>query len=149
MEIQPVPYDDFITYAHKYQFGLETNRKELKRKLWKALINVNILEGIRFYASFACTFAFGELRLMEGSAKIISFIARDESQHLSITQHIIKNYKSNENDEEMLEVIEEEKTVHFRVQHWSVPRDLARVVSVFWMPALGEKIAESAAAKCE
>ena len=46
---------------------------------------------------------------MEGSAKIISFIARDESQHLAITQHIIKNYRANENDEEMLEVIEEEK----------------------------------------
>ena len=46
---------------------------------------------------------------MEGSAKIISFIARDESQHLSITQHIIKNYKATENDDEMLEIIEEEK----------------------------------------
>jgi ribonucleoside-diphosphate reductase beta chain len=102
-------YDDFINFAHRYQLGLETNTKTLKRKLWRALINVNILEGIRFYVSFACTFAFGELRLMEGSAKIISFIARDESQHLSITQHIIKNYRTNENDEEMLEVIEEEK----------------------------------------
>jgi ribonucleoside-diphosphate reductase beta chain len=102
-------YDDFINFAHRYQLGLETDTKTLKRKLWRALINVNILEGIRFYVSFACTFAFGELRLMEGSAKIISFIARDESQHLSITQHIIKNYRTNENDEEMLEVIEEEK----------------------------------------
>ena len=101
-------YDDFINYAHKYQLGIETDRKELKRKLWRALVNVNILEGIRFYVSFACTFAFGELRLMEGSAKIISFIARDESQHLAITQHIIKNYKTTENDDEMLEVIEEE-----------------------------------------
>jgi ribonucleoside-diphosphate reductase beta chain len=102
-------YDDFINFAHRYQLGLETDTKTLKRKLWRALINVNILEGIRFYVSFACTFAFGELRLMEGSAKIISFIARDESQHLSITQHIIKNYRTNENDKEMLEVIEEEK----------------------------------------
>ena len=93
-------YDDFINFAHKYQLGLETDTKTLKRKLWRALINVNILEGIRFYASFACTFAFGELRLMEGSAKIISFIARDESQHLAITQHIIKNYRANENDKE-------------------------------------------------
>ena len=100
--------DDLINYAHKYQLGIETDRKELKRKLWRALVNVNILEGIRFYVSFACTFAFGELRLMEGSAKIISFIARDESQHLAITQHIIKNYKTTENDDEMLEVIEEE-----------------------------------------
>ncbi len=58
-----------------------STRKELKRKLYRAVANVNILEGIRFYVSFACSFAFGELKLMEGSAKIISLIARDETQH--------------------------------------------------------------------
>jgi ribonucleotide reductase beta subunit family protein with ferritin-like domain len=57
---------------------------ELKRKLFRAMMNVNILEGIRFYVSFACSFAFGELKVMEGSAKIISLIARDENQHLVI-----------------------------------------------------------------
>lgn len=102
-------YDEFIEYAKKYELGVETDRKELKRKLWRALVTVNILEGIRFYVSFACTFAFGELKLMEGSAKIISFIARDESQHLAISQHIIKAYKNSENDPEMLEVINEEE----------------------------------------
>lgn len=102
-------YDDFINYAQKYQITGKGSSKELKRKLWQALVTVNILEGIRFYVSFACTFAFGELKLMEGSAKIISFIARDESQHLAISQHIIKNFKNNENDAEMLEVIKEEE----------------------------------------
>jgi ribonucleoside-diphosphate reductase beta chain len=101
-------YDDFINYAQRYQVTGEGTTKELKRLLWRALVTVNILEGIRFYVSFACTFAFGELKLMEGSAKIISFIARDESQHLAISQHIIKNYKNHEKDKEMLEVIEEE-----------------------------------------
>ena len=62
-----------------------------RKKLYLTLVSVNILEGIRFYVSFACTFAFGELKLMEGSAKILSLIARDESQHLAITSHIIKN----------------------------------------------------------
>ena len=62
--------------------------KDVKRKLYRAVANVNILEGIRFYVSFACSFAFGELKLMEGSAKIISLIARDENQHLAITQNI-------------------------------------------------------------
>tara|TARA_R100000963_G_C4613377_1_gene83061 strand:- start:151 stop:879 length:729 start_codon:yes stop_codon:yes gene_type:complete len=124
-------YDDFINYAHKYQFGLETNRKELKRKLWKALINVNILEGIRFYVSFACTFAFGELRVMEGSAKIISFIARDESQHLSITQHIIKNYKATENDDEMLEIIEEEKNLVYEMYDDAVKEEKRWVEYLF------------------
>jgi len=102
-------YDDFMNYARKYEVTGKGSTKELKRKLWRALVTVNILEGIRFYVSFACTFAFGELKQMEGSAKIISFIARDESQHLAITQHIIKNYKNNENDKEMLEVIKEEE----------------------------------------
>ena len=124
-------YDDFINYAHKYQLELETDRKELKRKFWKALINVNILEGIRFYVSFACTFAFGELRLMEGSAKIISFIARDESQHLAITQHIIKNYKSNENDEEMLEIIEEEKDLVYEMYDEAVKEEKRWVEYLF------------------
>ena len=68
--------------------------KELKRKLYRAVANVNILEGIRFYVSFACSFAFGELKLMEGSAKIISLIARDENQHLAITQNILNKWSS-------------------------------------------------------
>jgi ribonucleoside-diphosphate reductase beta chain len=85
-------YDDFIDNAHRYdnsndwQHALEQvptaleGKYELKRKLYRAVANVNILEGIRFYVSFACSFAFGELKLMEGSAKIISLIARDENQ---------------------------------------------------------------------
>ena len=97
--------------------------KELKRKLWRALVTVNILEGIRFYVSFACTFAFGELKLMEGSAKIISFIARDESQHLAITQHIIKNYMRHENDKEMLEVIKEERDFVYEMYKTAVSEE--------------------------
>jgi ribonucleotide reductase beta subunit family protein with ferritin-like domain len=77
----------------------------LKEKLWRTLVTVNILEGLRFYVSFACSFAFGELKLMEGSAKIISFIARDESQHLAVSQRIINNYRGPENDKVMNKVI--------------------------------------------
>ena len=80
----------------------------MKRKLYLAMVNVNILEGIRFYVSFACTFAFGELKLMEGSAKIISLIARDESQHLVLTQNILKNW-ANGDDPTMLEIMREEE----------------------------------------
>ena len=74
-------YDNFIEYAKL----TKRDTYELKKLFYKMLISINILEGIRFYVSFACTFGFGELRLMEGSAKIISLIARDESQHLAIT----------------------------------------------------------------
>ena len=82
--------------------------KELKRKLYRAVANVNILEGIRFYVSFACSFAFGELKLMEGSSKIISLIARDENQHLAITQNILNNWRKGD-DKEMVEIVKEEE----------------------------------------
>jgi ribonucleoside-diphosphate reductase beta chain len=81
---------------------------DVKRKLYLAIANVNILEGIRFYVSFACSFAFGELKLMEGSAKIISLIARDESQHLALTQKILYKWKKGD-DPEMQQIAEEEK----------------------------------------
>ena len=63
---------------------------ELKRKLWLTLMSVNILEGVRFYVSFACSWAFAELKKMEGNAKIIKFIARDENVHLGSTQQLLK-----------------------------------------------------------
>ena len=80
------------------------------------MMNVNILEGIRFYVSFACSFAFGELKVMEGSAKIISLIARDENQHLVLTQNIIKNWK-NGDDPEMKQIYQ---------VNWLVPVDLVK-----------------------
>ena len=112
-------YDDFINSAHQYDnssmwelateghYAGTLERRELKRKLYRAITNVNILEGIRFYVSFACSFAFGELKLMEGSAKIISLIARDENQHLVLTQNIIKNWHSGD-DPDMVRIAKEE-----------------------------------------
>ena len=82
--------------------------KDLKRSLYRAVANVNILEGIRFYVSFACSFAFGELKLMEGSAKIIGLIARDENQHLAITQNILNNWRKGD-DPEMIDIVKEEE----------------------------------------
>tara|TARA_Y100001972_G_scaffold13591_1_gene14389 strand:- start:766 stop:1929 length:1164 start_codon:yes stop_codon:yes gene_type:complete len=115
-------YDDFVNDAHEYDSGNiwklaksehpagTYDRRELKRKLYRAIANVNILEGIRFYVSFACSFAFGELKLMEGSAKILSLISRDESQHLVITQQILKKWREGD-DPEMQQIAEEEKSV--------------------------------------
>ena len=113
-------YDDFIRAAQQFgntndwqhaQEGVyyaEEQLYELKRKLYKAVVNVNILEGIRFYVSFACSFAFGELKIMEGSAKIISLIARDESQHLVLTQNIINKWRDGD-DPEILKIAKEEE----------------------------------------
>ena len=67
------------------------------------------MEGIRFYVSFACSFAFGELKCMEGSAKIISLIARDENQHLAITQNILNNWRKGD-DKQMSEIVKEEES---------------------------------------
>ena len=113
-------YDEFLRAAQEYgnsndwKFAQENvdyakeSRYELKRKLYRAIANVNILEGIRFYVSFACSFAFGELKLMEGSAKIISLIARDESQHLVLTQKILNKWAAGD-DPDMVRIADEEK----------------------------------------
>ena len=106
-------YDKFIELGRRKLLGLKVDEYELYKSLYLALISVNILEGIRFFVSFACSFAFGELKTMEGSAKIISFIARDESQHLAISQHILKAYKNQENDKLMNRVMKDcEKEVY-------------------------------------
>ena len=113
-------YDDFIQSSQQYgasnawlhnlegvSYAKETIN-DVKRKLYRAVANVNILEGIRFYVSFACSFAFGELKLMEGSAKIISLIARDENQHLAITQNILNKWRDGD-DPEMKQIMKEEE----------------------------------------
>ena len=84
-------YDEFLDYSDNYKTGVG-DLNTLKEKMYLAMVTVNALEGLRFYVSFACSFAFGELKKMEGSAKIISLIARDETQHLAISQNIIKNW---------------------------------------------------------
>jgi ribonucleoside-diphosphate reductase beta chain len=91
-------YDRFSEMAQNYFVKGEGDLDEVKRQLYLAMVNVNILEGLRFYVSFACTFAFGELKLMEGSAKIISFIARDEATHLNLSTQIIKNWHNNDGE---------------------------------------------------
>ena len=116
-------YDEFLSAVGSWAEGdmwssdwdgspsKEWTIKDLKRKLYLAIANVNILEGIRFYVSFACSFAFGELKLMEGSAKIISLIARDESQHLVLTQKILKKWADGDDPDMQVIAMEEKETV--------------------------------------
>ena len=113
-------YDEFLQAAQEWGAGNQWEHAldevptaqyelyELKRKLYRAVANVYILEGIRFYVSFACSFAFGENKLMEGNAKIISLIARDESQHMTITQNILNKWKQGD-DPDMVKIAEEEE----------------------------------------
>ena len=110
-------YDDLIEYSMYYQlfgegrFAIENKvnvadrrfinitKRELKKKIWLTLNSVNALEGIRFYVSFACSWAFAELKKMEGNAKIIKFIARDENVHLASTQYLLTKVLTKEDPE--------------------------------------------------
>lgn len=83
---------------------IEVSERKLKERLFLAICSVNALEAIRFYVSFACSFAFAERELLEGNAKIIKLIARDEALHLTGTQHMLNNWMSGRDDPEMQEI---------------------------------------------
>ena len=86
-------YDDLITNNNG-----PTNTYDHKKSLYMCMLSANALEGIRFYVSFACSWAFAELKKMEGNAKIIKFIARDENVHLAGTTTILRNLLKEDND---------------------------------------------------
>lgn len=111
-------YDDLIAGINLYhlcgegthQINGQTQHitlRELKRRLYLCLMSVNVLEAIRFYVSFACSFAFAERELMEGNAKIIKLIARDEALHLTGTQHMLNIIANGDDDPEMAEIAQE------------------------------------------
>ena len=145
-------YDDLISAGMKWQLDKgkdltelrkKIDLKELKRKFYLAMINVNILEGLRFYVSFACSFAFGELRLMEGSAKILSLIARDENLHLAISQKIIQTYSDFEKDKEMLQVMKESEKEVYKMYDEAVEQEKTWATYLFSkgsMIGLSEKL---------
>ncbi|GIC76959.1 class Ia ribonucleoside-diphosphate reductase subunit beta [Moritella sp. F3] len=108
-------YDDLINATQLlHQFGEGTHvingetivikQRDVKKKLYLAMVSVNVLEAVRFYVSFACSFAFAERELMEGNAKIIKLIARDEALHLTSTQHILNLMADGKDDPEMQEI---------------------------------------------
>ena len=111
-------YDELIKYSQayllhgegKYEFNnekLDVSLYGLKRLLYLTIMSVNILEAIRFYVSFACSFAFAERKVMEGNAKIIKLIARDEALHLTGTQHMINLMRDGKDDPDMKKIAKE------------------------------------------
>ena len=86
---------------------VEVTSLNIKRRLYMAICAINALEAIRFYVSFACSFAFAERELLEGNAKIIRLIARDEALHLTGTQHMLNLWADGRDDPEMAEVAKE------------------------------------------
>jgi len=110
-------YDDLNEYSMYYQLlgegthkvngkKIKISKYELKKKVWLCMNSVNVLEGIRFYVSFACSWAFAELKKMEGNAKIIKFIARDENVHLASTQYLLSKVLTKE-DKDFAMIAEE------------------------------------------
>lgn len=119
-------YDDLIESTALYHLhGEGTHRvagreltislRALKKQLYLCLMSVNALEAIRFYVSFACSFAFAERELMEGNAKIIKMIARDEALHLTGTQHMLNLMRSGQDDPEMAEIAAECEQACFEI----------------------------------
>jgi ribonucleoside-diphosphate reductase beta chain len=106
-------YDDLIDLNQRYASATHGHLVPLsythKKALWLALMSVNILEGVRFYVSFACSWAFAEVKKMEGNAKIIKFIARDENLHLAGTQQLLKALVKE--DEDFARISEETRQV--------------------------------------
>lgn len=111
-------FDDIITMSHIYNIQgegtyeiegqtYEVTKRNIKCKLYLATCAINALEAIRFYVSFACSFAFAERSLLEGNAKIIKLIARDEALHLTGTQHMLNLWADGRDDPEMVGVVEE------------------------------------------
>lgn len=84
-------YDDLIN-------NIDNDLNGKKKKLYLTLVSINILEGIRFYVSFACAYALAQNKKMEGNAKIISLINRDENLHLAFTQNILKYLRENKDE---------------------------------------------------
>jgi len=114
-------YDELIKYSQayllhgegRYEFNnekLDVSLYGLKRLLYLTIMSVNILEAIRFYVSFACSFAFAERKVMEGNAKIIKLIARDEALHLTGTQHMINLMRDGKDDPDMKKIAKESES---------------------------------------
>jgi len=120
-------YDRLITMAGWYNLLgegrhaingdiVEVDMYELKKLLYLTLMSVNILEGVRFYVSFACSWAFAELKKMEGNAKIIKLIARDENLHLASTQMMLKLLRKEDPDFEKIAIETEQECIDMFVE---------------------------------
>lgn len=76
----------------------DDNKKDIKQKIFDCILATNVMEGLVFYVSFACSFYFGYRGIMEGNAKIIKQIQKDEAVHFSITQNLIQILRDNPNE---------------------------------------------------
>lgn len=124
-----IHYDRLIEYNQQVElkgYGKKLNKYEHKKRLWMALVAVNILEGIRFYVSFACSWAFAEQKKMEGNAKIIKFICRDENVHLGSTQFMLTELPKEDPDFKKIREETEEEIIQMYVDAVEQEKEWAR-----------------------
>ena len=124
-------YDDLITCNNG-----PTNKMDHKRAIWMAMMSANALEGVRFYVSFACSWAFAELKKMEGNAKIIKLIARDENVHLASTTTMLKLLKKEDKDFEKIAKELEPESIKLYEEVINQEKDWAK----YFYDSKGEKI---------
>lgn len=132
MDIEPIVdcakdisfyYDSLKSAIIEYQSGKKVSLYDLKKKLWLCINSINALEGIRFFVSFCCSWSFAELKKMEGNAKIIKLIARDENVHLASTQLLLKILRRDDPDFTKI-ALETEKDV-YKIFHDVVEQEKA------------------------
>lgn len=86
-------------YNNLMGMDLDSNKpSEIRRQIYMTVMSINILEAVRFYVSFVCSFAFAENKKMVGNADIIKLIKRDEALHLANTQEILKILQREESE---------------------------------------------------
>ena len=102
------------------------DKYELKKKLYLTMMSANVLEAVRFYVSFACSWAFAELKKMEGNAKIIKLIARDENLHFASTQMALRLMRKEDPDFEKIAIETEQECIDMFVQAAEQEKEWAR-----------------------
>jgi len=98
-------FQDMNDNCKYLQEKFNKQQTKCKEALYLCMHAVNALEAIRFYVSFSFTFNFANnMNVMEGNAKIMRLIARDEALHQKSTQSIIRLWQMGKDDPEMAEI---------------------------------------------
>lgn len=84
----------------EYDRLLNSVAGDKKKETLLALAATQILEGVRFYLSFACSFSFAEppSARMVANAQILKEICRDENLHVEITANLLNIFRTVESE---------------------------------------------------
>jgi len=114
---------ELIKNSYDSLLGIDEKTEDLRDKIYKAIISTNVMEGLVFYVSFACSFYFGYRGKMEGNAKIIKLIQRDEAQHFAITQNLLKILRDKE-EEGFKDVAKKHESLVYEIYQQSTENEI-------------------------